>query len=137
VNGRRWLLVAWIAAIVAVTAPWTSYQPHSHWYRVTWIPFTSPIRPLDLALNMLLYMPLGVLRGPRSAPVRRRDMLIVAASAFLLSAATELTQVYSHGRDPTATDVVSNVLGALLGLLLARRWFHVRTTRGSHGTDSR
>ncbi|AMY10100.1 putative integral membrane protein [Luteitalea pratensis] len=54
----------------------------------------------------------------------RRPYLIVGG-AILLSTAVELFQVYSHGRLPTTTDVMSNALGAFLGA----RWAAARTGR--------
>ncbi len=64
----------------------------------------------DAAQNLLLYCPLGVILGVRGAPVRT----IVGVSAGL-SLATELLQYAIPGRNPTARDVVVNVLGALVG----------------------
>ena len=47
--------------------------------------------------------------------------LPLIATAVLLSSATEWTQVYSHTRFPSTTDVSCNVIGAVLGRLVADR----------------
>lgn len=117
---RRYQLLLWIAVILAAVVPWTGFQPHSHWARVGWWPFLSPpVRLRDLVLNLLLYMPFGVF-FVRQFP--RRGWAVVGAlvAGCCLSLATEATQVYSHGRFPTMTDVVMNSAGALVGGVAAR-----------------
>jgi len=42
------------------------------------------------------------------------------AFAFVLSVTSEFTQVYSHWRFPSATDVSCNMIGAWFGVLCAR-----------------
>ena len=71
---------------------------------------------IDAALNVLIYVPVGLfgtlwLRGNRVLPV-----LI----AFSLSAGMELLQLYDLSRDSSALDVVLNTSGAVLGVWLAR-----------------
>lgn len=69
----------------------------------------------DAILNVLLFVPLGAalalgsLSGPRA--------LGVPAS---LSAGLEIVQLAIPGRHPSAADVIFNVIGAALGLLLVR-----------------
>jgi glycopeptide antibiotics resistance protein len=118
-RGRLWLLLLWTALIVLVVVPWETFQNHSHWARVQWLPFvTPPIKLSDIVANLLLYMPFGYL----SMRVRRRPRVWQGvALAFVLSATTELTQVYSHGRFPSTTDIVNNVAGAWVGAALAMR----------------
>ncbi len=128
VRGSRWPLVAAIGLILLVVVPWRSYQDHTHWARVQWVPFASPpVKVSDIVGNILLYVPLGV------TAVRRRGAagaLLVTGVAFLLSMATEFTQVYSHGRFPSAGDVTCNVVGAWIGARLCAR-------RGCLDTGSR
>lgn len=103
--------------------PWGSYQPHPHWSRVVWVPFTTP-PPLtvpDVLLNVVLYAPFGWLSARRGAKGRARAAAWAVFWAVVLSAATEATQVYSHGRFPSMTDVTLNAAGALGGALAARR----------------
>lgn len=69
----------------------------------------------DVLVNVLGYVPLG-LSLAKWGPVRA---LLLAGALSLLA---EGMQLFSVGRDPAAVDVTSNVVGAGLGLLLARQW---------------
>lgn len=115
----RWRLLTWMMVVVAVVVPWTSWVGHSHWGRVDWLPFSPPLRKRDIALNVLLYVPLGYF-FVRDGRLGNRVGMAVAL-AFGLSLATEFTQVYSHGRFPALTDVVTNTAGAWIGAAIARR----------------
>jgi uncharacterized protein (TIGR03790 family) len=121
-----------ITIALAADFPWGDFQGHTHWHNVGWIPFVSPpVRPGDIALNLLLFLPLGVfaarrVRAPGSALAHS------ALIAFVVSVIGEWTQVYSHTRFPSATDVACNVGGALLGTALvvyARRTSTSRTVK--------
>jgi glycopeptide antibiotics resistance protein len=107
-----------IALIVTVTVPWTSMVWHSHWARVRWVPFTDIVRPGDVILNILLYVPLGasVAAGRQRWWTRLLTAGIVAA---ILSASIEALQAYSHMRFPSPTDFVNNVAGGLAGAAAA------------------
>jgi len=108
----------WTAVILLAVVPWGSYQDHSHWARVQWIPFvTPPIKARDIFVNVLLYVPFGHW-SMRLWPLPRAWRAIVLALA--LSVTSELSQVYSHGRFPSATDVTCNVFGAWLGTRRSR-----------------
>lgn len=122
---RRWLyLFAVTTAIVVVTFPW-DLKDHAHWQKVTWVPFTTGIvRSLDLVANVALYLPLGFLLPSRSPRLRLATALAVA---LMLSTIMELTQVWSHIRFPSATDVLMNSHGALLGAALS--WQRTRAER--------
>ena len=114
-----WPLVLWVGVILLVVVPWRSYQDHSHWARVQWIPFTTPpIKARDIIGNILLYVPLGYWAMRR---LGARHVWRAVAFGFALSVATEFTQVYSHGRFPSLTDVTNNVCGAWFGTRLGRR----------------
>jgi glycopeptide antibiotics resistance protein len=119
-NPRRYLAAGPLLAvgiIVLAIVPWWSFRDHSHWDKVEWIPFTSPVfRWRDVVANVLLFVPLGVVVARRSAPQRR--VVNAAAIGAALSILAELAQVYSHSRFPTATDVVANVLGATLAAMM-------------------
>jgi len=112
-RGLWWLL--WVGVILVLTVPW-DLKDHMHWYNVTWRPFTGVVRPHDLLLNFVLYLPFGAL-----APIRRDRLLVVALMAALLAGACELSQVWSHSRFPSMTDVVMNTLGAVAGRLWRKR----------------
>ena len=110
-------LALWVAVILFVVTPWYGIRDHSHWARVQWIPFVSPpIRIWDILLNVLFYVPFGFMYVRRSSS-RRLWKAVVAAA--LLSAVTEVSQVYSHGRFPSTTDLICNTVGAYLGAIWA------------------
>ncbi len=69
----------------------------------------------DVAVNLLLYAPLGV-------ALRRRPWWQVLAAAALLSGAIEGWQVWCSQRHPATWDVIANGAGALLAALAVRRW---------------
>ena len=107
-------------------------QDHPHWYKVAWVPFaTGIVRPHDIIVNVALYLPLGFsLQAGTVCDLR----LLVVLVALALSTLLELTQVWSHWRFPSATDVTMNVAGALLGAVWARR--RVRAIAPSDSTQA-
>lgn len=114
------LWLAWVAVIVAIVLPWGDFQGHTHWEKVGWIPFvTPPVKPLDIVGNMVLYVPFGYcfsrVYSGRTAGIA---LLMMAA---ILSVGTECTQLYSHWRFPSLTDVTMNLAGTFTGLYFARR----------------
>jgi glycopeptide antibiotics resistance protein len=128
------LLACWTAAIVIAVVPMGRYRERPDWQQIAWIPFVSwPVTFSDIVRNVLLYVPFGYLQARALVyPTARRALAHTAA----LSAGTEATQVYSRGRYPSATDVVCNVIGAMMGFAWARRL----TSRASYrtaGTPSR
>lgn len=107
-----------LSLIIFAVVPWYSLQDHSHWDKVEWLPFTNPVVLRDVVANVALFMPLGVAIGRRSRRARRVVNAAVIGAA--VSALVELTQVYSHSRFPTATDVVSNAAGAAAAAAMVR-----------------
>jgi glycopeptide antibiotics resistance protein len=108
----------WVGVIIFVVVPWYRIQDHSHWAGVQWVPFlTPPIRLRDIVANTLLYIPFGYL-GVRAIDRRVARVVVMAG---LLSLLTEFSQVFSHGRFPSSTDLVCNTLGAWAGALWAVR----------------
>jgi hypothetical protein len=105
-------VAASLALIVfATTWPWTDYVGHAHWARVEWIPFTrGPANLFEGAANVVLFVPLGAALAASGLRFRA-----IGTGALLLSVGIELYQVYCHNHFPTATDVVLNTAGSLLG----------------------
>lgn len=99
--------------------PWESWQDHPHWSRVVWVPFlTPPWKLRDIVGNVVLYLPLGwwwMRQGWRPA------VSGAVTAALVLSLGTEASQMFSHRRVPSTTDLVTNVCGAWLGARLALR----------------
>ena len=116
----RWPFALWTGLIVLVVMPWANFQSHSHWQRVAWIPFVSPpVKFRDVVVNLLLYVPWGYF-GARWMRDRSQRVWIIVALAATLSLSTEASQLYSHGRFPSATDLMCNILGAYAGATFAR-----------------
>jgi hypothetical protein len=92
------------AAAVAETSPWCIVR-------------CGDLGLLDIILNVLLFLPLGIglgLLGRTRAAV---------AIGFLCSVAIELTQLYLiAGRDASLRDVITNTLGTGLGASLVTVW---------------
>jgi glycopeptide antibiotics resistance protein len=119
----------WVAAIIVVCVPFLDFHGHTHWAKVAWIPFVSPpIKTPDLLANVALYLPFGFLWAQDAAAPRALRGIILAAA--VLSISVEFSQLFSHSRFPSSTDVVCNVIGAVAGLNLRRAW-DVITPRAS------
>jgi glycopeptide antibiotics resistance protein len=115
------LLVLATALIVTAVTPWGDFQGHTHWSKVGWVPFFSkPVRLRDILANILLFAPFGAVVSRFG---RERSALMMAVIAGgCLSLLAETLQLYSHTRFPSATDLVSNILGAALGAALSGWW---------------
>jgi glycopeptide antibiotics resistance protein len=113
----RGRVILWALLICACVVPWTDFQNHSHWARVQWIPFvTPPIKRIDILVNVALYLPLGYWFARW---LGRRRFAVVLGCATVLSLFTEWTQLYSHSRFPSLTDVTCNLIGTVAGIWLA------------------
>jgi VanZ family protein len=75
----------------------------------------------DVALNVILYVPLGM--AAAMVFLRRNSRAVSAAAAialaFAMSASMELLQVYEPRRDPSSLDVLTNFVGGAMGALIA------------------
>jgi glycopeptide antibiotics resistance protein len=112
-----WVLFAAGLFVLAADFPW-DLQNHSHWATVGWIPFVSgPVRVVDIVQNVLLCSPIGWVAARRFP---RRGQIVAAAVAASVSLVGEWTQLYSHTRFPSATDVVCNVTGAVAAAMIVR-----------------
>lgn len=78
-----------------------------------WIPFSRYRRPFDVVANVLLFVPLGATLGWGGIDPRRVRVAICAGLA--LAIAVELSQVYTHNRIATTSDVITNTTGAWIG----------------------
>lgn len=104
---------AWLLGWALFGFPWTGATLTPHVERVSWTPFRR-VRPVDQVLNFAYYVPVGLLgRAAAFAP------LPIVGAAALLSATTEVSQVFSTNRYPSTTDLLLNTGGALAGVILA------------------
>jgi len=116
-----------VAVIVAATtAPWNNFEIASvNWSRINWMPYSpfglriSSIK--DVVENLLLYIPFGYFLVKGRGDRNRLLLLSVVVWAGALSIATEVAQIFQPRRFPSATDVVNNIIGALLGVGFAGR----------------
>jgi glycopeptide antibiotics resistance protein len=116
----------WLIGIVIILGftimPWTNYVGHSHWDLVRWLPFYDhPLVLSDVLGNVVLFVPFGLFLGralPRSSP--RRVWLLTLLTAVALSTSVEFFQVYCHNRHPSTTDIGTNLLGAVFGVMLSK-----------------
>lgn len=119
VIGGFGVVVSLLAGFVA-DYPWGDWVGHTHWAKVGWIPFYSwPVRPFDILQNLLLFAPVGV---SAALAIRRRPALAAALLTLPVAFAGEATQLYSHARFPSATDLVNNVAGAALAAYVCARY---------------
>jgi glycopeptide antibiotics resistance protein len=103
-----WIPVVWLASfpLGLTTSP--------QWDRVHLIPFSDPADKVrDLAVNVLLFLPFGY------SFARDRGLAWLPLAAGLVSAAAELSQLFSTVRYPSGTDVTYAVIGAVIGGLAA------------------
>ncbi len=77
-------------------------------------PWTFSASPSDVAVNVLLYLPLGLC-------LWRRPLALSLALGALMSLAIETLQMRYAGRHPALFDVLANTLGVASGAL-AGRW---------------
>lgn len=109
-------LALWIGLTLFVVVPWYRLQDHPHWGRILWFPLASPWRLRDIIANTLFYIPFGLLWSRAVDPRVSRVVL----AGCLLSLLTEFSQVFSHGRFPSTTDLVCNTVGAWWGAVWAQ-----------------
>jgi len=117
------LLVVWLGAFALLFLPWGDFLDHTHWYKVTWVPFSPPLKPVDVAGNIVAFVPFGLLITIARGAGRWWDWLTGIGLALLLGLGAEAAQLYSHLRFPSATDLTANAIGAGVGVWLARRGF--------------
>ena len=122
-------MILWILVVVVTTTlPWSGLQGlqgHSHWGNVRWIPFyleSLSLRfILDIVVNLLLFVPFGYLYVRSQVTMSSAIFLRISLLAMLLSVSVELIQVFSHTRLPSMTDICTNVIGATMGAVIARK----------------
>lgn len=98
-------LILIVLAATAVPANFRAFEPAV----VDFTPDTS-----DILRNVAGYVPLGIVLAALGARA--------VVTAALLSTLAETVQLFTTGRYPSLIDIASNVGGAALGVLVARRW---------------
>jgi glycopeptide antibiotics resistance protein len=105
----------WLCGWAAFGLPWRGVSQHRR-RPVNTVPFRAgSYRRSDLAMNFAYYVPMGLLGEVSGWPSRA-----TVVTAALLSALTEVLQVFSRDRYPSVTDVILNTAGALAGVTIIR-----------------
>ena len=95
----------------------------SNYDKISWFPFIDPDGSRasipDIAQNILLFLPFGIL-GFLSMNQRKWNRVFIATLfGSLLSIFVETLQLFTIDRTTSTTDLVSNTAGAFLGALTA------------------
>jgi glycopeptide antibiotics resistance protein len=128
-----WILYSFL--ILASGVYGSDFVGHSHWNYVIWIPPLEEIRSfqfwLDIIVNVALYVPFAFLYLQQRNSNDRSALVTAVLAGFLLSCTVELYQVYSHNRRPSPLDIVCNLSGTIIGVLLWHAW----RKRAAHTTQ--
>jgi glycopeptide antibiotics resistance protein len=124
---RAWLVplvwLAWWSVWALLTLPWRGLESTPQWQRMEWLPFSFS-RPRDWALNLLFFVPFGVLGAAVGWSSRR-----VVASGAVVALVAEAVQLFSRYRFPATTDLVLDVMGVALGVAAAGVFLPLRWVR--------
>jgi glycopeptide antibiotics resistance protein len=94
-------------------APW--------WVVIHWVPFAVP--PIGFVLNVVMFVPLGVLAPllwAGAASMRRMFALALGASAVIETTQLVLWLTLGNFRTVDINDLIANTAGGVLGLVLLR-----------------
>ena len=143
ITETRARLRTWLAAGYALFIVYASLSPFTGWREqglefssVLEMPFSLTYTTFDAILNLLSYLPFGLLVG-LTLHARFGIAFSIVGSfclGMLLSASMEYLQMYLPSRVSSNTDLLSNSTGALIGALLAARitlwpWLYNRLMR--------
>lgn len=129
---RRYLAAGYAAFIVYVSlSPFFGWQEQGLAFSEVLIaPFAQTYTPFDAMINLLAYLPFGILVGLnlRVKLDTRKSILFATLGALLLSTAMEYLQMYLPSRISSNSDILANVMGACIGSMLAafmvrQAWF--------------
>jgi len=138
-----WILWAtWNIVILRFTVlPFENFVGHAHWDKVRWIPlYDHPSVLFDIVPNVALFVPFGyLLKRALSGRSGRQTWILTFLLAGGISIGVEFYQVYCPNRFPSTTDIVTNLLGAIIGVLISeterktRAWRRNGRSLGTRG----
>jgi glycopeptide antibiotics resistance protein len=119
----RWRLEALLVVLILAATAVPFKVRH-----VTWNNLYLKLNLSDIALNVLFYVPFGIVFAWRGMG---RTVLV----AFAVSVVAEAMQFFSANRFPGPMDVVCNVAGAIVGVPIGWRWL-ATSSRGGQKASS-
>lgn len=128
ITETRARLRTWLALGYALFIAYASLSPFTGWREqglnfadVLAVPLALTYTHFDAALNLLSYLPLGLLiaLALRARLGALASVVLTLAAGMLLSAGMEYLQMYLPRRISSNMDLLSNSTGALIGALLA------------------
>lgn len=128
ITETRARLRTWLALGYALFIAYASLSPFTGWREqglnfadVLAVPLALTYTHFDAALNLLSYLPLGLLiaLALRARLGALASVMLALAAGMLLSAGMEYLQMYLPRRISSNMDLLSNSTGALIGALLA------------------
>lgn len=133
-------LYTWLAIGYALFIGYASLSPFNGWreqglsfIEVLGMPLLLTYTAFDAVINLLSYLPLGLLLGLslRTRFTAVPTVVIGLSLGVMLSASMEFLQMYLPSRISSNMDLLSNSAGILTGILLAMSmrswtWFHTR-----------
>jgi hypothetical protein len=121
---RRAIFGGYVFGVLVITVVPTRIHPHRHapWSLVVQpVPFHVP--PVSFVLNILMFMPFGVLLPsvwPRTGTFGRVAVWSLAASAVIELTQLVLWVTLGNYRTVDVNDLIANTAGGLLGLAVLR-----------------
>jgi len=128
ITGNNARLRTWLATGYALFIVYGSLSPFSGWrsqgmdfFEMLEVPFRVTYTAFDAVLNLLSYLPFGLLVGLalRARFGAAASVIIALLVGASLSASMEYLQMYLPTRISSNTDLLSNSAGMLTGALLA------------------
>ena len=132
------LLGLYATAVYHVTGAGTLYDALRYRFsfspeQINLLPFSRKIDPVGYLLNLVLFLPLGIL-----APIlrgNRRPLLFAAGAGAAFSLLIEGSQLLNN-RSTDIDDLILNTMGAVLGAALYRVWARRRNETDQGGSVS-
>jgi VanZ family protein len=143
ITASRPRLRVYLAAGYALFIVYVSLTPFTGWQELGYefsdvltAPLSQTYSAFDAAVNLLAYLPFGLLLGLtlRAHTGAMWSVLFATLGGLALSTAMEYAQMYLPSRTSSNMDILSNTSGAVMGALLAvsiapRAWFALHLVR--------
>jgi glycopeptide antibiotics resistance protein len=129
ISPTTWLLlwILYVCLIVWTGVYHTHFVAHGHWEFLKWIPPIEEVQTIgfwaDIVINILLYVPFALLYLQRSVSVTRSTVFQIMLLGVCLSCAIEFYQLYSHNRRAALSDIMCNVAGTWVGVVIRQKWW--------------